>query len=98
MVERRLDCENCRHLTVVGFHDTGPRWSLLPRTDGRNDDVCSHRGRTHFVITADFLLPGFLGRARVLGEEGWGGGGREHICASVYLCVRGKKEKVRMSV
>ena len=24
MVEWRLDCENCRHLTVVGFHDTGP--------------------------------------------------------------------------
>ena len=19
-----MDCENCRHLTVVGFHDTGP--------------------------------------------------------------------------
>ena len=27
MVEWRLDCENCRHLTVVGFHDTGPRSS-----------------------------------------------------------------------
>ena len=25
MVEWRLDCENCRHLTVVGLHDTGPR-------------------------------------------------------------------------
>ena len=23
MVEWRLDCENCRHLTVVGLHDTG---------------------------------------------------------------------------
>ena len=23
---RRLDCENCRHLTVVGLHDTGPRF------------------------------------------------------------------------
>ena len=30
MVEWRLDCENCRHLTVVGLHDTGPR-SLLGR-------------------------------------------------------------------
>ena len=20
-----MDCENCRHLTVVGLHDTGPR-------------------------------------------------------------------------
>ena len=25
MVEGRLDCEDCRHLTVVGLHDTGPR-------------------------------------------------------------------------
>ena len=25
MVEWRLDCENCRHLTFVGLHDTGPR-------------------------------------------------------------------------
>ena len=25
MVEWRLDCENCRHLTVVGLHDTYPR-------------------------------------------------------------------------
>ena len=24
MVEWRLDCENCRHLTVVGLHDTSP--------------------------------------------------------------------------
>ena len=24
MVEWRLDCENCRHLTVAGLHDTGP--------------------------------------------------------------------------
>ena len=26
MVEWRLDCENCRHLTVVGLHNTGPRF------------------------------------------------------------------------
>ena len=26
-VEWQLDCENCRHLTVVGFRDTGP-WCL----------------------------------------------------------------------
>ena len=25
MVEWQLDCENCRHLTVVSLHDTGPR-------------------------------------------------------------------------
>ena len=28
MVEGRLDCENSRHLTVVGSHDTGP-WSRV---------------------------------------------------------------------
>ena len=28
MVEWRLDCENCRHLTVVDLHDTGP-WTHL---------------------------------------------------------------------
>ena len=27
MVEWRLDCEDCRHLTVVSLHDTGPRWN-----------------------------------------------------------------------
>ena len=25
MLECQLDCEDCRHLTVVGLHDTGPR-------------------------------------------------------------------------
>ena len=24
MVEWRLDCENCRHLTILGLHDSGP--------------------------------------------------------------------------
>ena len=28
MVKWRLDCENCRHLTVVGLHDAGPRSCL----------------------------------------------------------------------
>ena len=31
MVEWRLDCENCRHLTVVVLHDTGP-WGSVVRT------------------------------------------------------------------
>ena len=31
MVEWRLDYENCRHLTIVGLHDTGP-W--LPNVSG----------------------------------------------------------------
>ena len=29
MVEWRLDCEDCRHWTVVGLHDTGP-WCQDP--------------------------------------------------------------------
>ena len=32
MVERRLDCENCGHLTVVGFHDTGPKLRVCKKT------------------------------------------------------------------
>ena len=27
--EWRLDCEDCRHLTVVGLHDTGPSERLV---------------------------------------------------------------------
>ena len=30
MVEWRLDCEDCRHLTVVGLHDTGPWYRKVP--------------------------------------------------------------------
>ena len=45
MVEWWLDCEDCRHLTIVGLHDTGPRpflalsrpttkpWRASPRRD-----------------------------------------------------------------
>ena len=28
-----MDCENCRHLTVVGHHDTGPWLLMRPMTD-----------------------------------------------------------------
>ena len=28
VMEWRLDCENCHHLTVVGLHDTGPRTAV----------------------------------------------------------------------
>ena len=34
-LEWRLSCENCRHLTVVGLHDTGPCWAVriqIPRS------------------------------------------------------------------
>ena len=42
IVEWRLDCENCRHLTVVGLQDTGPR-STNPRSEIRLQVVCGHR-------------------------------------------------------
>ena len=29
MVEWLLDCENCRHLTVIGLHDTGPWYQVV---------------------------------------------------------------------
>ena len=28
-----MDCENCRHLTVVGLHDTGPRHHARQRRE-----------------------------------------------------------------
>ena len=30
IVEWRFDCEDCRHLTVVSLHDTGPWWPSTP--------------------------------------------------------------------
>ena len=33
MAEWWLDCENCRYLTVVGLHDTGPRNDIMCRCD-----------------------------------------------------------------
>ena len=43
MVEWWLDCENCRHLTVVGLHDTGPRYGIQiwPRFSGSCDLLVS---------------------------------------------------------
>ena len=44
MVEWRLDCENCRHLTVVSLHDTGP-WKKIhtksrgPRCRGQQSSL-----------------------------------------------------------
>ena len=29
-----MDCENCRHLTVVGLHDTGPRSHMHTKVSG----------------------------------------------------------------
>ena len=42
MVEWRVDCENCRHLTVVGLYDTGPRrdyWRVVCHSS--ESDTCS---------------------------------------------------------
>ena len=35
-----MDCENCRHLTVVGFHDTGPRFSVRGVCQGFSCSFC----------------------------------------------------------
>ena len=42
MVEWRLDCEDCRHLTVVGLHDTGPRtlFAVMSRMTGLEIGPC----------------------------------------------------------
>ena len=44
MVEWRLDCENCRHLMVVGFHDTGPWsvWATVHVSDAQDRGVLKH--------------------------------------------------------
>ena len=39
-----MTCENCRHLTVVGLHDTGP-WSLI-----RVWSLCMARRLLHFLL------------------------------------------------
>ena len=50
MVEWRLDCENRRHLTVVGLHDTGPWLAVSYRL---SEPVT---GRSHFVCRASRQL------------------------------------------
>ena len=42
MVDWRLDCENCRHLTIVSLHDTGP-WSS--RNNYLTGEIVWHRRR-----------------------------------------------------
>ena len=61
MVEwrRRLDCENYRHLTVVGLHDTGP-WRarclcLLVDLRPSNLLVCRREGSAQISVRADTL-------------------------------------------
>ena len=34
-----VDCENCRHLTVVGLHDTGP-WTVRHRVNVYKETDC----------------------------------------------------------
>ena len=38
-----MDCEDCRHLTVVGLRDTGPRWLIqLTNTPGHHEAQDPH--------------------------------------------------------
>ena len=59
MVEWMLDCENCRHLTVVGLHGTGPSCTVLPTSPVSPSTVqtlvCrvtywNHLGFHHFTV------------------------------------------------
>ena len=52
MMEWRLDCENCRHLTVVGLHDTGP-WTALSI---ESTAALSSLGRDNSVYCFTFYL------------------------------------------
>ena len=36
-----MDCEDCRHLTVVGLHDSGPRWDPVRLTAKCSKCACS---------------------------------------------------------
>ena len=38
-----MDCEDCRHLTVVGLHDTGPRSVKKLQTGERHRHLCQER-------------------------------------------------------
>ena len=60
MVQRRLDCENCRHLTVVGLHDTG---LMSSHTSDFNTGIlvatCQAPGVTgsqEYITTANYRL------------------------------------------
>ena len=44
-----MDCENCRHLTVVGLHDTGPR--CFPGGSVLSFRVSSRSGRHEAQVT-----------------------------------------------
>ena len=46
-----MDCENCRHLTVVGLHDTGPRSCLFLGRGALRRERLSEEGQTRSHIT-----------------------------------------------
>ena len=54
MVEWLLDCENCRHLTIVGLHDTGP-WTHLPQVTQLCDLCCVEETPAELVYCDSFL-------------------------------------------
>ena len=72
MVERRLDCEDCRHLTVVGLHDTSPR--------------SSHTSDSKIGAQVA-ALPG-AGRNRVGSRTGWPSLGSLHQSTSTSVVQR----------
>ena len=70
-----MDCENCRHLTVVGLHDTGP-WRL-GRTKSPSCLCCPQRGHQAGQDEVPKLFP--LSTEGTPG--GWAGRGPPAVCA-----------------
>ena len=46
-----MDCEDCRHLTVVGLHDTGPRGSALTQDQPVLAQTPYCREGTNFLVS-----------------------------------------------
>ena len=80
MVEWRLDCEDCRHLTVIGLHDTGP--SVLTA------DRISHGGRGSDGGGCRGSGSGEIGEMMVVdvSEKRWALDNME-LCVCVFVCV-----------
>ena len=98
IVERLLDCENCRHLTVVGLHDTGPTFPIvhctylkidLTRLPGRPClDEASAAGLVRLKPPSIIYVTVKVRRreGRRCGGGGWAGGagGGHRACGKEY--------------
>ena len=56
-----MDCENCRHLTVVGLRDTGPWWSVVLHNLGFTKlleyiDVSSFKLGFVYAVVSDMAI------------------------------------------